>query len=156
MRSKGTVLVVDDQELIRESLKALLEIEDYSVGTAENGKEGLEKTVELNPDCVVLDIMMPVMDGYEFMDGLRSNERLKKVQVIVLTAKTDPEDMIKALELGSDDYLTKPFNNDELLLRVQRKVERSQEIKESARRTMRQVRRTFESLADSPTRSQFP
>jgi two-component system, OmpR family, response regulator MprA len=110
------VLVVDDEYTIRELVGLSLE-PDYEVLKAEDGTKGLElaKTV---PDLIIIDIMMPVVDGYEFCRRVRSNDTTKDIPIIMLTAKHQPDDVRKAVSVDVDEYLTKPFEPDMLKRRV--------------------------------------
>ena len=110
------ILVVEDDKQIVESLRDLLEICDYKVDIALNGLNGLSKARSIKPDAVILDIMMPVMDGIEFLTELRKDDSLSHTPVIVLTAKHTFDDKIEGYESGADHYLTKPFEHKELLL----------------------------------------
>ncbi len=110
-----TVLVVEDESNIRELLRMYLEQEGYLVEVAANGAEGLKMVKIVHPNLVMLDLMMPVMDGIQMMRELRS---FSKVPVIMLTAKSDTLDKVAGLELGADDYITKPFEMREVMARV--------------------------------------
>jgi len=109
------ILLIEDDKTVRENTAELLELAQYEVETASNGKIGLEKAVNFMPDVVVCDIMMPVMDGYEVLEQVSSNEALKTIPFIFLSAKTDHKDVRKGMNLGADDYLTKPFEEEELI-----------------------------------------
>lgn len=110
------ILVVDDEERILNFLSSKLKASGYEVLTARNGFEGLEQAQAQEPDLIVLDLIMPKMDGLEMLKELRS---FSTVPVIILTAKGADADRIKGLELGADDYLPKPFNPDELVARIE-------------------------------------
>ncbi len=110
------ILVVDDEERIMNFLNSKLKASGYEVLTASNGVEGLEQARAQEPDLIVLDILMPKMDGLEMLKELRS---FSAVPVIILTAKGSDADRIKGLQLGADDYLPKPFNPDELVARIE-------------------------------------
>lgn len=109
------ILVVDDEERIRSLLEAYLTQEGFRVVTAANGKEALSVATREHPDLIILDIMMPEMDGYEFI-RLYSKEHIEPI--ILLTARLEESDKIVGLELGADDYITKPFSLRELTARV--------------------------------------
>jgi len=109
------LLVVDDNPELRTLLKSYLKQEGYTVATASNGQEALFVARQEKPDLVILDLMMPEMDGYEFM---RVFSREADTPVIVLTAKLEENDKVLGLELGADDYITKPFSMRELTARV--------------------------------------
>ena len=110
-----TVLIVEDESNIRELLRMYLEQEGYNVETAQNGSEGLRTFKRAHPDLVLLDLMMPVMDGNQMIRELRT---FSKTPVIMLTAKGEMMDKIAGLELGADDYITKPFEMREVMARV--------------------------------------
>jgi len=110
------ILVVDDEERIRNFLRAKLKASGYEVLTATNGLEGLEQAQAQEPDLIVLDLLMPKMDGLEMLKELRT---FSEVPVIILTGKGADTDKIKGLQLGADDYLPKPFNPDELVARIE-------------------------------------
>ena len=110
------ILVVDDEERILNFLRSKLKASGYEVLTAGNGLEGLEQAQAQEPDLIVLDLLMPKMDGLEMLRELRS---FSIAPVIILTAKGSDADRIKGLRLGADDYLPKPFNPDELVARIE-------------------------------------
>ena len=118
-----SILVADDEKHIAQLVKLYLTNEGYRVETAADGQEALEKARRFRPDLVVLDLMMPRMDGWEVCRRLRKESN---VPVIMLTARTDDVDKIVGLELGADDYVTKPFNPRELVARVKAVLRRSQ------------------------------
>lgn len=117
-----TVLIVDDERRMVSLLQSYLEQEGYRVFTAYNGREALEAARREKPDLVVLDIMMPEMNGYEFMNAHRKEN---DTPIIMLTAKVEDDDKIIGLELGADDYVTKPFKPRELMARVRNVLRRS-------------------------------
>ena len=105
-----TILVVDDEANIRDLAKLYLEKEGYTVETATNGQEALDMVRYTNPDLMVLDLMMPEVDGYEVCRRIRgSNASYQSLPIVMLTARDDDIDQIIGLELGADDYMTKPF-----------------------------------------------
>ena len=116
--SNETILIVDDEEDIIEFIKYNLEKEHYDVITAENGEKGLEKIKKYSPDLVVLDIMMPGIDGLEVCRRTRATPENASLPIIMLTAKTDETDIVVGLELGADDYISKPFSPKVLLARI--------------------------------------
>ena len=123
------ILAVDDDERIINFLRSKLKATGYEVFTASNGVEGLEQAQAQEPDLIVLDLLMPKMDGLEMLKELRS---FSVVPVIMLTAKGADADRIKGLQLGADDYLPKPFNPDELVARIEavrRRLEPSERMK---------------------------
>ena len=117
-----TILVVDDNERLRTLVKAYLTQEGYRVVTAGDGREALFVAREENPDLIVLDIMMPEMDGYEFM---RSHRKERETPIIMLTAKIEETDALLGLELGADDYIAKPFSMRMLAARIRAVLRRA-------------------------------
>lgn len=112
------VLIVDDEPNILMSLDFLMRKEGYDVLVARNGKEALESLESNEPDMVLLDIMMPDVDGYEICQFIRKQENLQNCKVIFLSAKTKETDIQKGYEAGADFYLTKPFSNKNLVGKV--------------------------------------
>jgi PleD family two-component response regulator len=123
------VLVVDDEEHIRRILKFQLEKNGYEVVTAENGEEALKFVRRSMPDLILLDLMMPKIDGFEVCRQLRADFQTSQIPIIMLTAKSDLPDKIKGLQGGANDYLVKPYSNEELMLRVNNVLEWSQNQK---------------------------
>ncbi|MDX1903035.1 MAG: response regulator [Thermonemataceae bacterium] len=124
-----TILLIEDNEEIRENTAEMLELAGYTVSTAENGKIGVEKALEQKPDLVICDIMMPIMDGYGVLQIFMHNPELSLVPFIFLTAKTERADIRKGMEMGADDYLTKPFTESELLGTVESRLKRAESMK---------------------------
>lgn len=119
------ILVIDDDEKITSLVRRSLIFEGYSVSTAKNGAEGLKQMLVETPDLIILDVMMPKVDGFEVVRRLREGDI--KVPVLMLTAKDEVSDRVKGLDLGADDYLVKPFALDELLARVRALLRRNPE-----------------------------
>ena len=115
---KANILVTDDEKSIRNSLKEILEFEGYEVYEAENGAEALDKVRSAPPDLVILDVMMPKMSGREVLTEMRADPRTASVPVLMLTAKSEDSDVVVGLQLGADDYVTKPFSMSVLMARV--------------------------------------
>ncbi len=115
---RKTILAVDDEVHILELLKYNLETNDYDVITVETGEEALHLLSEEKIDAVLLDLMLPKMDGLEVLRCIRKNEKIKKIPVILLTAKSAEFDKVLGLEMGADDYIAKPFSIRELQARV--------------------------------------
>jgi two-component system alkaline phosphatase synthesis response regulator PhoP len=116
--NKGKVLVVDDELYILHILDFSLGAEGYEVITAENGEQAIEKARNEQPDLVVLDVMMPKIDGYEACRKLKQDPEMKDVPVILLTAKGRDIDRKLGLEVGADDYITKPFSPSKLIEKI--------------------------------------
>ena len=115
---KKKILVVDDEESIRLVVSFTLEQAGYDVEHAANGDDCLEKVYSFAPDLVLLDLMMPLVDGWEVLNLLRSNPETERIPVILLTAKGEIRDKMFALQQGASDYVTKPFSKEELLKRI--------------------------------------
>ncbi|MGH9891730.1 MAG: GGDEF domain-containing response regulator, partial [bacterium] len=120
------ILVVDDDPDILSVVKINLELEGYQVDTAEDGREAVDKAMIEAPELILLDIMMPRMDGLTALRRIRSHGTTGNTSVILLTARGLPEDRVKGLELGADDYITKPFDISELVARVKAVLRRTQ------------------------------
>ena len=122
MEYEFKILLVEDEESLARGLVYNLTEESYKVDWAENGKLGLEMFLSNHYDLVVLDIMLPYLDGFEVAEKIRETD--PQMPILMLTARANAVDKIKGLELGADDYMTKPFNLDELLLRVKGMLKR--------------------------------
>ncbi len=120
---KARVLVVDDAKPIVMVIDTNLRLAGYDVLTAYNGREALQAIREHRPDCVILDIMMPEMSGWEVLEEVRADPEIAKTQIMMLTALGDDSDISRGYELGVDMYLTKPFEPDELIEFVERVLE---------------------------------
>jgi len=121
----ANVLLVEDEKSIVTLIKYNLEKEGFKVFCAETGEEALKIIKEKTLDVVILDWMLPDVSGIEVCRQIKKDKKLKNVPVLILTAKGEPDDKIKGLEVGADDYVTKPFNNKELLLRIKSLIKRS-------------------------------
>ena len=115
-----TILVIEDDPSVRTLLTKALTGKDYKVETSEDGLEGLTRLESLRPDLIIVDIMMPRLDGMTFVRAIKGHEHTKQLPVIFLTAKNDPKTMIQGINLGARFYVTKPFQIDELLAKVQK------------------------------------
>lgn len=113
---KERILVADDERDLARAIKMILELNNYEVNTVENGKEVLEKLNKENYDIIILDVMMPVLDGLETVKEIRKLNL--KTPILLLTAKSQIDDKVEGLDAGANDYLTKPFNKKELLARI--------------------------------------
>lgn len=122
MPTKPKILAVDDEQLYRHLVKVNLESEGYEVLTASNGEECLEMVSNKHPDLVILDIMMPRLDGFATLDRIR---QFSEVPVIMLTGKNEEQDRVHGLNSGADDYVAKPFSATELIARVRAVMRRS-------------------------------
>ena len=110
-----TVLLVEDDTALRENTAELLELSNYRVLTAANGRVGIEKAKEAHPDIIVCDILMPEVDGYKVLETLSKDPKTSHIPFVFLSAKTEHKEVRKGMDMGADDYLTKPFSEDELL-----------------------------------------
>lgn len=124
------VLLIEDDSVLRENIAELLELSDFEVLTAPNGKLGL-KSININiPDIIVCDIMMPELDGYEVLSEVTKNTKTKHIPFIFLSAKTEHQDVRKGMNLGADDYITKPFTEDELVSAIKSRLAKASILKE--------------------------
>jgi DNA-binding response OmpR family regulator len=113
---KEKILIAEDEKELAKALKAILEYSNYNVSVVYNGKDALEKTKENNFDVIIMDIMMPIMDGITSLKEMRKDGI--NTPIILLTAKSQVDDKVEGLDAGANDYLTKPFNKKELLARI--------------------------------------
>ena len=123
-QQKVKVLVVDDEPNIVQTLRDRLEMNDYQVFTAQNGSDGLKTAQENAPDVILLDVMMPVMDGHEMLEKLRQQDWGQNISVIMLTARSQAQDIARARACGIEDYIIKPFDLSELLEKIEAIVDR--------------------------------
>lgn len=119
-----TILAVDDEEELLNELKIVLKDHNYDVVTAKDGVEGLQRSAEIDPDLIILDITMPKMDGLEMLSRLRQDHRTAATPVIMLTASAKTDHMIDAQRFNAADFMLKPFNLDEFLMTVRQKIRR--------------------------------
>lgn len=126
---KGNILVVEDNEIMLDGIRDILEMADYRVITSLDGQEALEWMEQHTPDLIVSDIMMPRMDGYQLFSAVRANPKWISIPFIFLTAKDQRIDVRLGKQLGADDYLTKPFEPEDLLIAVEAKLERAAVLK---------------------------
>ncbi len=129
--SQKNILLVEDEENLLKTIRLNLELEGYNVATATNGIEALKEFRKASFNLIILDVMLPEMNGYDVCEQIRKENAT--IPVLFLTAKGSSSDKIQGLKLGADDYLTKPFNLEELLLRVQILVKRGSPQKEADR-----------------------
>lgn len=119
-----TILIIEDNKDIRENMTEILELAHYNVILAENGKLGVTLALEYKPALIICDIMMPVLDGYGVIHMLQKNAETNHIPFIFLTAKAEHNEIRKGMELGADDYITKPFNGTELLNAVECRIKK--------------------------------
>lgn len=123
------ILVIEDNQDVRENLAEILELSNYDVDTAENGKIGVEKALKTPPDLIICDVMMPEIDGFGVLHILSKKPQTSDVPFIFLTAKAEKADMRKGMNLGADDYITKPFDDVELLDAIDMRLKKSERLK---------------------------
>lgn len=149
-----TILVVEDNTVVLANLVKLLKLEGFDVLSAANGRLGLEIAQTALPNLIVSDVMMPDLDGYRMLEKLLQNPQTATIPVIFLTAKVERQDMRRAMELGCDDFLTKPFTRDELLGAIRGRLEKLTKINDRAQQQLDSLR---ESITQSlPHRLLFP
>src|SRR5688572_8722809 len=122
---KKKILLIEDNLEVRENTSEILDLAGYNVVSAPNGKAGVELAQKENPDLIICDIMMPELDGYGVLHILNKNEDTASIPFIFLTAKTEKTDIRKGMNLGADDYLTKPFDDTDLLNAVEARLRKN-------------------------------
>ncbi|MBK7631224.1 MAG: response regulator [Ignavibacteriales bacterium] len=127
--NKQSILIVDDSDDVRKYLSSLLK-DNYDISESTNGEEGIKSASEILPDLIISDVMMPSMDGFEFCEKIKSNWQTSDIPVILLTAKASFESRLEGLEMGADDYLTKPFDTRELFIRIKNLLEQRRRVRE--------------------------
>ncbi len=125
MAAQNSIVVIDDESQIRKILSITLEADDYKVIEAAKGKDGIVAVATHHPQLVILDLGLPDQDGFSVLKEIRT---WSNVPVIILSVKSSEEDIVKALDLGADDYITKPFNTSELHARIRANIRRNQQI----------------------------
>jgi len=124
------VLLIEDDVVLRENTAELLELSDYDMITAPNGKVGVEMATKYLPNIIVCDIMMPELDGYGVLEALSTNENTKHIPFIFLSAKTERKDVRRGMDLGADDYITKPFDEEELISAIESRLAKASILKD--------------------------
>ena len=122
------ILIIEDDISIKDNITDLLELEGFKVFSAINGSDGLELAKEIIPDLIICDVMMPKMDGFKVKEIISGDKTLAKIPFVFLTAKTEYSDLRKGMNLGADDYLTKPFENKDLLNAVKIRLDKYNEL----------------------------
>lgn len=130
-KSSTTLLIIEDHDDIRESTAEILELAGYKVFTAPEGKTGVELAIKHLPQLIICDIMMPVLDGYGVLYLLSQNKETQHIPIIFITAKAERSDLRKAMEMGADDYITKPFDDIELLTAIESRLKKLAKGKEA-------------------------
>lgn len=137
------ILVIEDTQNVRENICEILESENYEVFAAENGESGVEMSKNVQPDLVLCDIMMPGIDGYQVLAEMRKEVITSTVPFIFLTAKNTRENQRLGMELGADDYITKPFTIEDLLNSVSTRLKRAEEFKEESEKKLNELTRNL-------------
>lgn len=143
-----TILLIEDNPDVRENTAEILELAGYNVLKAEQGKQGVELAQKSKVDLVICDIMMPVLDGYGVIHLLGKNPETASVPFIFLTAKSERSDFRKGMEMGADDYVTKPFDDIELLRAVESRLKRSELLKAEFSKNMEGLNRFFDEVKE--------
>ena len=123
------ILLIEDNEALRDNTAEILSLANYEVSTAENGKVGVEMAMANPPDLIICDIMMPVLDGYGVFQIISKNLELQHIPFIFLSAKSERNDLRKGMEMGADDYITKPFSDSELINAIRARLEKTKLLK---------------------------
>jgi len=130
------ILIVEDDNDIRELIAFNLEMSGFEVLKCENGEDALDMALETTPNLILLDIMLPAIDGFEVCSQMKKKSRLKDIPIIMLTARTDDEDIIHGLETGADDYITKPFQPKILMARIKTALRRKSDNTKSEKKIL--------------------
>src|SRR5471030_1609911 len=133
------VLIIEDNNDIRENIIEILELAGYTVYSADNGKTGVDLAIKNIPDIILCDIMMPELDGYGVLYLLNKNPETSAIPFIFLTAKAERVDLRKGMEMGADDYLTKPFDDMELLNAVESRLKKKETIEKFYNKSLDQL-----------------
>jgi len=128
MEQPVRILVIEDEQNIRENIQELLEAKGFIVRVASNGKQGVLEAIDFRPNLIVCDVMMPKMDGYKVLEYIRKTSVVQNTPFIFLTARVDKNDVRQGMDLGADDYLTKPFTYKELLKAIETRLKRQQKV----------------------------
>lgn len=123
------IVLIEDNKAVRENIEEILELAGYQIHAAPNGKKGVELVQEVSPDLIICDIMMPELDGYGVLHMLSKNPNTSSIPFIFLTAKADRADMRKGMEMGADDFITKPFEDVELLNAIEARLKKNEILK---------------------------
>lgn len=132
MEGAKLILIIEDDEILRENTKELLEFSQFRVITAVNGRNGIEKALQYFPDLILCDIMMPVLDGYGVLENLSKNGRTMNIPFLFTSAKTDPSEIRKGMNLGADDYIVKPYKESDLINAINKRIYKFNLLKESS------------------------
>jgi CRP-like cAMP-binding protein len=146
-----TILIIEDNEYIRENVEEILTLSDYAVITARNGKEGIETAQKKQPDLIICDIMMPGIDVYGVLHVLHKDPLTQSIPFIFLTSKSERSDFRAAMELGADDYITKPFSGNELLNAIESRFKKVELIKKNLPADINGVNELIDALDNKKT-----
>jgi DNA-binding response OmpR family regulator len=155
VESVTKILVIEDEPLIRGDICELLGFEGYEVIDAADGIAGISLAAEQMPDLIICDIMMPLCDGYQVLDSVRSQPEISSTPFIFLTAKTDRASVREGMGLGADDYLTKPVTSEELLSAIRSRLERQALFRETSNRELEAQRREIMDVISNELRTPF-
>jgi DNA-binding response OmpR family regulator len=150
-----SILVIDDNNDIRENTAEILDMAGYKTLTAENGKKGVDLALKEKPDLIVCDIMMPELDGYGVLHLLRKNPDMQSTPFIFLTAKTERTDLRKGMEMGADDYITKPFDDIELLNAIEIRLKKAQVLEQKYSMSQPGISQFLKDVKDTGLMSQL-
>jgi CRP/FNR family transcriptional regulator, cyclic AMP receptor protein len=142
-----TILLIEDNEDIRDNMSEILEMSNYKVHTASDGKEGVAVAMQHKPDLIVCDIMMPVLDGYGVLHMLQKHPDTQNIPFIFLTAKSERAEIRKGMDLGADDYITKPFSGTELLNAIETRLRKSELLRMEIAAGMKGLGQLIETVA---------
>ena len=143
------ILVIEDEKNIRETIKEILDLNDFSVATAQNGLIGVAKALQFKPDIIICDVMMPEMDGFETLKNIRSINEISNIPFIFLTAKTEKKDFREGMNLGADDFLNKPFHTKELLKVIDLRINKSKLEKQQYNKEINTLKEEVNKLQNS-------
>ena len=146
-----TILVIEDNEDIRDNVTEILTLSDYNVISASNGKEGIESAQKNKPDLIICDIMMPGVDGYGVLHVLHKDPQTQNIPFVFLTSKSERSDFRAAMEMGADDYITKPFAGNELLNAIESRLKKSEVIKKNLSADLQGLNELRAALSNSKT-----
>lgn len=144
-----SILVIDDNADIRDNTAEILELAGYKTFTAENGKQGVDLAIKEKPSVIVCDIMMPELDGYGVLHLLRKNTDTQNIPFIFLTARTERTDFRKGMEMGADDYITKPFDDIELLNAIETRLKKAEILEQKYASSPQGVNQFIKDIKDS-------
>lgn len=140
------ILVIEDEPHVRDNIREILVLKDFDTITAENGLIGLQLAREYRPDLIICDVMMPELNGYQVLEDLRQNSITANIPLIFLTAKTEHSDLRQGMELGADDYLTKPFRSDELVTAIWTRLKKQAYSEQKTQNQLNELRHNITSF----------